>query len=479
MKRVAIQVDTGNVLRYLGSMYRSPRHALKEYVSNFLDSYLENRDKVEVCEVHIQLTEGSITIYGNPPGMDRKEFEQVLKSVARSVKQQKEIPQIGRLGIGIWAFHQFARRATFLSRKEKEMIKVILKEGQDQAEVYPPTKKEERTFDGPGMWIRFTGLKTRPTSKNSPLAPSKIIKTFSQIFDSYLRKGILEITLRCKGQDYKVEPQEITLPRIAADYSIQYINGNSSKKVELFLWFEPSGNGKVAIRHTGATIVEDITGLEYGYGLEESVFACGYVAGYIDADFLTPLPARNAFEPNKEWNQFLLILDRIASSVEAEVELLKGEMEADKEKRLLEQAKELAIKGIKECGLELELPRSPRTRREPQPPRRPPTKPPRKPPGTTRPRSDQVKKEEFRFAILPQPLPATPHRHSVYDKATGIIRINTINPDYQEATKRGEKEKLHYYTTIIQKEILTFNDPRTDDILEEKLTLEFWLRYKK
>ncbi len=48
----------------------------------------------------------------------------------------------------------------------------------------------------------------------------------------------------------------------------------------------------------GVTIVDDIKTF-FAYGLEESVYANGDVKGFIEADFLTPLPARTGFERMK------------------------------------------------------------------------------------------------------------------------------------------------------------------------------------
>jgi hypothetical protein len=82
----------------------------------------------------------------------------------------------------------------------------------------------------------------------------------------------------------------------------------------------------------GVTIVDDIKTLS-AYGLEESVYAKGDVKGFINADFLKPLPARTGFEENADWINLLDELDRLCPSIEAEVENLKQE---EAEKKLTE-----------------------------------------------------------------------------------------------------------------------------------------------
>jgi len=83
----------------------------------------------------------------------------------------------------------------------------------------------------------------------------------------------------------------------------------------------------------------------FAYGLEESIYASGYVKGFIDADFLKPLPARTGFEENEDWLSLLDELDQLRSSIEAEVEYHKQE-EAEKklteiQKKAIELAREI------------------------------------------------------------------------------------------------------------------------------------------
>ena len=80
----------------------------------------------------------------------------------------------------------------------------------------------------------------------------------------------------------------------------------------LELYFDPSTCGIVSIRHKGVTIVDDIKILS-AYGLEESIYANGDIRGFIDADFLKPLPARTGFEENEDWISLLDELDRLRS----------------------------------------------------------------------------------------------------------------------------------------------------------------------
>jgi len=58
--------------------------------------------------------------------------------------------------------------------------------------------------------------------------------------------------------------------------------------VRLELYFDPSGRGRVAIRHHGVTVIDGLAELT-AYGLEASAWAQGHVLGALDGDFLEKL----------------------------------------------------------------------------------------------------------------------------------------------------------------------------------------------
>src|SRR5207247_7951705 len=49
-------------------------------------------------------------------------------------------------------------------------------------------------------------------------------------------------------------------------------------------------------------------------------WAHGHVHGVVDADFLSPLPARTGFEENADWIALLDLLDRYLPTLEAELD---------------------------------------------------------------------------------------------------------------------------------------------------------------
>jgi len=373
MRKVQIKLHTANALRWLGSLYRNPADAIKEHVSNAIDEHLKAKGigkELPVCQTTFTLEKDKVVIE-YPYGMSKEEFEDALQRVADSVKKSLDFKQIGQLGIGIFSFLQIGKRCTFFSKKDEgyETIKVTLREGSDSAEFETAIKRE--SLSNPGIKIIISGLLFDPTKLRGPLSPEKLQKLFAEKFNPYLKDRSLEIVICSKGSSYTVKPLKIDLPRVGESYKNWLLTRDRSKTFSLELYFDPSGKGVVSIRHMGVTIVDDIKTLS-AYGLEESIYANGDVKGFIDADFLKPLPARTGFEENADWINLLdELLDRLRPSIEAEVEILKQEETEKKLTEIQRKAIELAREILNtEEFKDLELLEG--LGRKPPEPRRPP-----------------------------------------------------------------------------------------------------------
>ena len=331
MKNVRIKFGSlAAILQLLGSLYRSPADAVKEHVSNAIDEHLKAKNAgkgLSFCQITFTMEKDAVKIE-YPYGMSKDEFEQALQQVGDSVKKTLDIKQIGQLGIGMFSFFQIGRKCVLFSKKDKgtETIKVTLRGGSDDAEFETAIKRE--SLSNPGIKIIISGLLFDPTKPRGPLSTEKLQKLFAEKFDPYLKDGSLEILIHSKGSSYTVKPLKINLPRIGESYKHWPLLKDQTKNFSLELYFDRSGKGIVSIRHMGVTIVDDIKNLS-AYGLEESIYADGYIKGFIDADFLKPLPARTGFEENVDWINLLDGLDQLCKPIEAEVENFK-QVEAEK-----------------------------------------------------------------------------------------------------------------------------------------------------
>jgi hypothetical protein len=469
-----------NLLTYIGSLYRNPADAIKEYISNAVDEWRRARDMGEMegpCEVSYLLEKSKITIDYNAPGMSEKEFGEALDKVADSAKPGLTTLQIGQLGIGIFAFNQIGTNCTFYSKKAKGMptTKVVLRRQSDDAEMETATKRESRKE--PGMTIVIAGLQHDPTRLRGPLGAERLQHMFAEKFDPYLREGNLKLTITCGSKPYQVEPLAIDLPSVGEAFREVHLSSDWQKVFNCQFWFDASGRSKVAIRHTGIPVVEDIKAVQ-AYGLEESVYAGGFLKGYIDADFLKPLPARAGFEENQDWLQLLLELDKLQPSIEDEIEELRLEAEEKKltqiQRRAIELAREILNQGDFK-GLEL-LGGLRRQRahitQHPGPHKGIETGTRSAKPGAiSHPGGMRIAFEEVSFEDGPS-------RHSRF--LSGIVQVNKANADYKREMVGPEEAKLAYATLMIGKETVAYNDKSkaANDFLEKLLSFMFQVKRK-
>ena len=340
-QRIPIQLHVGNALQWLGTLYRNPADALKEHVSNAIDEHLKAKlagVANERCHIRLTLDKRQV-IVEYPYGLSRAEFEAALRRVADSEKRASAAGTIGRLGIGIFSFQQIGRRCTFYTRKTAaaETLRVVLKEGSDEASMETALARD--ALAQPGLRVVISELKFDPMRSRGPLAPDTLRRYLADKFEAYLREGWLTIAIRVGIVEFDVTPARIRLPRLLAGLETLALPRHPDRKVRLDVYFDASGRGGVAIRHRGVTVVENLASLA-AYGLEDSAWAEGYVRGVLDADFLTPLPARSGFEENEDWIALLDLLDRYLPTLRAE---LDGHLAAHR-------AREVSPLPIARCG---------------------------------------------------------------------------------------------------------------------------------
>ena len=483
-QRIPIQLHVGNALQWLGTLYRNPADALKEHVSNAIDEHVKAKlhgAAHDRCDVAFTLDRRQVTI-AYPYGLSRTEFESALQRVADSAKRGGAARTIGRLGIGIFSFQQIGRRCTFYSRKTalSDTIRVVLKEGSDEASVESALARE--ALERPGVRVVISDLKFDPTRSRGPLAPDMLRRYLADKFDAYLREGWLTIDIATGVGRFTVTPPRIRLPRLLADVRELALLRSPDKTVRLELYFDPSGRGRVAIRHHGVTVVEDLAGVT-AYGLEDSAWARGHVRGTLDADFLSPLPARSGFEENEDWIALLDLLDRYLPTLDAELEGHLSMHRARQASEIGERALRLArdILDLDEFR-DLALPGGLAKRGRPEPPaargpaagrarKRRSDQPPRDPGTQPSPRGQRIRYEEIPFDSGPQ-------AHSRF--VAGVVQANTLNPDFHHAA-RSTDSRLVYAALMIGKESIAFND-RTGvagDFLEKLLDFYFKLHAQK
>ena len=482
-QRIPIKLHVANALQWLGTLYRNPADALKEHVSNAIDEHVKAKlvgAAHDRCDVSFTLDRRHVTI-DYPYGMSRAELESALHRVADSAKRTGSARTIGRLGIGMFSFQQVGRRCTFYTRKTTaaETLRMVLKEGSDEATVETALARD--ALSRPGLRVVISELKFDPTRSRGPLAPDALRRYLAEKFEAYLREGWLTIEIRTGVGRFDVAPSRVRLPRLLTDIRELVLPEAPDKKAALELYFDPSGKGRVAIRHHGVGVVEDLSMLT-AYGLEDSAWAQGFVRGFLDADFLNPLPARSGFEENQDWVALLDLLDKYLPTLEAELEGHLAAHRAQQASAIGERALRLArdILDLDEFR-DLALPGGLARRGRPQPDtphaserktkKRVAGSPSPRPGTVQSPRGHRIRYEEVAFE-------AGSRAHSRF--VSGVVQANTLHPDYQRAA-RSTDSRLAYAALLIGKESIAFND-RTGsagDYLEKLLDFHFRLQTRK
>ncbi len=483
-QRIAIQLHVASALQWLGTLYRNPADALKEHVSNAIDEHIKALaagTALDRCNVVFTLDRRHVVI-DYPYGMSRIEIETALHRVADSAKRSGSARTIGRLGIGIFSFQQIGRRCEFFTRKTlaSETLRVGLKEGSDEANIEAALARDR--LARPGLRVVISDLKFDPTRARGPLAAEALRRYLAEKFESYLREGWLTIDIQTGMGRFAVTPVRIRLPRVLAELREMGLPGEAIKKVRIELFFDPSGRGKVAVRHRGVTIVDDLSTLT-AYGLEASAWARGSVRGVLDADFLTPLPARSGFEENEDWVALLDLLDRYLPTLEAELDNHLATQRANQASEVGERALRIArdILDLDEFR-DLALPGGlakrgrPEADRPPQPARRARTgatgRDPSPAPG------DRASARGRRIRYEEVPFEAGSASHSRF--VAGVVQANTLHPDYEQAA-RSLETRLVYAALMIGKESIAFNDRAgtAGDYLEKLLDFYFKLNARR
>jgi hypothetical protein len=479
-RKVKIEGNMAAMLSYLGQLYQSPADALKEYISNALDAWRECVElgiNLEPCKVHFRITPSRIVIEHNAPGMDEKEFEDRLKRVADSIKKGKDIAQIGQLGIGIWGFMQVGKKCTFFSKKAPTLptLRVTLKEGRDDADFEKATKRE--SLSEPGMRIIISDLKVKPTKARGPLAVDRLEKKWGELFDSYLRDGSLELTIEARGETKSVKPPEIGLPRIAEDCKNWFLEKAHEKTFTTCYYYDNSGKGSVSVRHAGVDVIEDLGRFarEEEYW-DENIYSSGFVQGYVEADFLKPLPSRTGFENNDDLLALLIELEKIGNVIEEEVDSFRKEEDRKRQQAIHEKALALARDILDdEDFMDLELLGGLAKRRRKSTKKE--SRPAGKPTGErSHNAGDHQTPSGPRINIVEDDFEDGSRRHSEF--ISGVVRINRLHPDYRQEMKGTDSEQLAYITMLIGKETIGFNDQSgiSEEALERLLTYVFRLR---
>lgn len=91
-------------------------------------------------------------------------------------------------------------------------------------------------------------------------------------------------------------------------------------------------------------------------------------------------------------------------------------------------------------------------------------------------KASQTREPKGTINYVEKPFEDGPVQHSRY--LSGVIEVNTLNPDYKKAMEGTDQERMTYATLMILKETLVFNDKsgKADEFLERMMSFSFRLK---
>lgn len=495
-----IRLRIGNMAKAVlvtGQAYQDPKDALNEFVSNAADEYAEAGRQGERIRVVLRRRGRYpvIAVEDVGRGMDTERLREIARNLFNSSKTS-DPRTIGEKAIGILAFQQLGGRCDIVTRPAaaRETLALRLERGSAHADL--DLNERRRPRDGPG----------------------------TTVYISDLDPDVLRVLTLRKVVDYVRRRRAHALAR--GDYQIEVIEGRHSELVtpeepdgvrldiparstlwgrmefRLYVSPRPDRRRRVAVVGTGGTtIIDDLSEIEE---FDHPPWSSDQVSGLIAFEALQQTAGRRAVIRDR--NAFPVFVDTVLSvepAVARTLDRVARELDVDVAGRLGEAVRRIFGRVLRELA-DLENPM--RTAMGTQPGQgailgattgeeagqRPektgvlaerlevqtnlpsieelvpaPTAPEEitaEPPPGARPVPGQSKSLP---TLLPDPSPDGVR--SRFAPEEGVVYYNDGHPDYL-LVKADEQALLDYLSTLVAKEYVVYNNPRTDaDELAEEM----------
>ena len=475
------EVQESRILALLGQVYDAPEEALKEYVSNSIDAEAQN--------IIVDVTErrdGVVRVLDDGAGMTLEKLRTLPVAVGLSDKAELE-NKIGEKAIGLLAFHSLGADAlTIWSRSNTsgEVNVIVFRNAEITAALNP------RGVDTPdflrassGTVIEIGGIDDVQIRRY--LTKNRLRTAFSRRFRSSIVRSGTRLVVREGDSAEPVTSQSYE----GTPFYERVVNTRYGPiLLELVVTPTPHRN-PVEIGCKGQTVTA-IAPL-VADGLDPELWTSGHVAGFIDADFLTPGTGRSSFIRNRSYRQFVRSLKSVEKRLATELQQV---IDAAQRKRDIAMHSQLssafldAIRDLQDLGWTsfdglVSHPAGDTTGETlaggsgaaKRGPRR------RRPRGSTRSRrpvdpqdgrgdravaGPVVNFEETMFALEQN------HLRSSFDAVQRLVSINAGHRDYVRETS-SSTGRVEYFHALLAKELTLHNWPRepADGLLERMVEL--------
>jgi len=371
------------IISKLGESFKSPLHALRQYIDNAKDAnnikikYGNGKEETKLIIIKLNRKEKSIRIIDNGPGIlsEKPVFENPSKKKVTD-EQGEPIPYINsftdmknNIGNSIKKFvgHQTGENATGMLAFIKLGCKNIkfISQINGKIKTYTITKnneffiseKGEKSYGGEGVEILLEGINGKIF--NNHFDSKRLELELRKIYHEDLLNGNAKINLiydstkkiHSKGRRKKepfiqLKPLEIT----GDEFEISQIKTKLGNKIFLNLKLKNSPQEDLFItlncRGTGGVPMKDIT---YNPIWNSNKYICGF----IEADFLHFAGNdKSNFQDDEELNDFIeTIEEKIEPKLIEAINKIKSKGEKEKINKMVENIKNALSKTLKDLGI--------------------------------------------------------------------------------------------------------------------------------
>lgn len=473
-----IRLRIGNLAKAVlvtGQAYQDPKDALNEFVSNAADEYAESGERGALIRVVLRRRGRYplIAIEDFGRGMDAQRLRDVARSLFESPKAG-DPRTLGEKAIGILAFQQLGGCCDIVTCPSgaRRTLALRLQRGRSFAELSTNERRRARQRPGTSVYI----------------------------YD--LDPEVLRVLTQWKIITYLRRRRAVALAR--GDYIIQVVEGRKSEivtpeepdgirlaiparttrfgRIEFYLYISPSPDKRRRVAIVGAagtTIVDDITEIDE---FDASPWNADQISGQIAYEGLKQTAGRRAVLRDREsFPSFVAAVKAVEPLVIRTLEQVTEEVADEIADQLADAVRKIFGRVLKELE-DVDNPMRSRVGseqgdgallvekpgREPGRPLsdemedatfEPPAPPPTPVPEPERPPSAQPEQRTRRLpSIAPDPTPDG--TRSRFDEEQGIVYYNDRHPDYL-LVKSDQSALLDYLATLVAKEYVLYNNPRT------------------
>ncbi len=445
--------DVENVIQILGEVYRDPRDALAEFVSNASDA---NATKIYVF-LHKRAKEPHIRIYDNGDGMTDIILKYIAQNIGKSLKKY-DPKTVGEKGIGILGFQKFAERCDIISKGNgnKETFCLSLKAGTLN---YSIQQETERALQIRGTDVYLYGISSDTWRL---FTKDKLVNYLKSKFRLDLFNDAYSLEI--------VEGKEATLVRPEAYkgelFYIPTVRTNYGD-IRLSLYIMPTGKSYSVGIYCKNKKVLNISDLPE---FASPPWTLGKVQGEITADFLTPDTTRVGFiRDRKHFPTWVNAVKSIEKQLAAEIERSSKSYNTTQNRKLYKRLKlafqkaieELNVEWIKRRKTEKEGVKSTKDSDERQE---------RQKRRKRRTRVFDFSWDEEDFSQNPE---LNPEFRSHFDTKFRRIIANNTHPDYLKECQSPEQKEA-YFRILTSKELALYTSSKAnpEDLAEELIGTE-------